>query len=507
MAISPLMAWRAGYSGSVQALRVLNGTTLETTQLGAATGFTASGWDTAIAGCPRHNRIVEFRGDLYAYHSGGGPAIYKFVFGSKTWSSVDTLPNPPNAADDNTISGFEVIDVNGEARLYLFYRTSLSTNARVRWSNDGTTWNSGATTATTPNFYRTLVYQKKVYVFAGPNANPVLSYDPAADTWTSVPVVGTSLGRPAQVLINFKGRLLLIGAQNGTWASIMTFKELVGGGFNDVSYSGGSDPGDMVTVRAAANGTLAVFEENDKLYVLFNEKAVDNASVAAGQVRVSEFVPNGAAVGSSWQENDLTATVVPAAWRTGGAFANLFSPYAAFNGYVETSTPGAPEFYAWRHHTVNAVATSTFWTWNGNAALMTVVNSDVTSEVQIASGPNTTGEHIYTEGDFDVTLENAAVEPGKVLFDFQAHSPLDASSPTNKQGRLYYSIGGSDWAVATLSTDAPTVVSGGDAAPTISANLLQGIVVGSSKFRATWDAIADGFTDAGEQVELMLNVF
>ena len=90
------------------------------------------------------------------------------------------------------------------------------------------------------------------------------------------------------------------------------------------------------------------------------------------------------------------------------------------------------------------------------------------------------------------------------------HLPLDGSSPPDKQARLWYTVGGTDWVEATLSTaggDAPITVSGTDAPPTISGNLLQGIPVGSSIFRATWDAAADGFTGAGLQVQLALEVF
>jgi len=513
MAISTLMAWRAGYSGAVQALRVLNGTTLESTQLGAATGFTASGWDTGLDGPPRHSRIVEFRGDLYVYHN-GTTGIYKFVFGSKTWSLVHTLSPAPNTGDDNTVSGFEVIEVNNEARLYLFYRQSLSTASHTRWSNDGSTWNSGAgpTSSLGVFFHRLQSYQGLIYATTGDNAgDSVRAYDPSGDTWSNVPVVGSAITTIPHVWINFKGRLLLIGPNaNFSFQGLMTFKELVGGGLNDVTYSGGSDPGDMITAQASPRGSVFAFEDNDRLYVLFNEKLVNGAGNTAGQVRCTEFIPNGTAIGSTWQENDISSTVIPAAWRTGGAFANLFHENAAFMGYVDVTVPGTPEIFAWRYRDTSTIEQSTFWTWNGNGSPMTVVNSNVTAEVQVPSGPNMTGEHVYTEGDFDVTLENLVVTPGKISFDFQAHTPLDSSSPSTKQGRLFYTLGGTDWIQATLSTaggDAPSVVSGGDPAPTISTNLLQGITVGSSVFRAVWDAVADGLVGVGEDVKLALEVF
>jgi len=261
----------------------------------------------------------------------------------------------------------------------------------------------------------------------------------------------------------------------------------------------------MVATNTSVAGSLGMFEDAGRLYFIYWEM---RNNTTLGNMRCEEFIPNGTAVGSSFQETDISATVIPAIWRTGGANENLGSLSTNVNVYVSTAIPGSPEIFWWRYDDI-PFASSTFWTWNGNASLCTVAGS-VGSQYLIPQGNNSQSENVYTDGDFDVTLENDQVSPGKISFDFQAHTPLDASSPANKQGRLHYSLGGAAWVVATLSTagpDAPSVVSGGDAAPTISANLLQGIVVGSSKFRAFWDAAADGFSSVGQEVELMLDVF
>jgi hypothetical protein len=124
---------------------------------------------------------------------------------------------------------------------------------------------------------------------------------------------------------------------------------------------------------------------------------------------------------------------------------------------------------------------------------------------------------VYTEGDFDVTLENPVTRPGLLDFDFTIQEPLDGSSISTKSGRLYYSIGGSGWTPATLSTlpeNAPAFANptsaGTDPAPTITTDsvgtVLQDIPVGH-KFTATWDSTADGFTAAGARFELMLEIF
>lgn len=520
MAIEPLMAWRPGFGTVVQAVRVLNGTTLDTSQLGAATGFATSSFDTGTNGHKGHNRIIEFQGEIYAYHN-GTQAIYRYDFGGSSWTLVDSLPNPPGATDDNSVTGFELVEVNGEQRLYLFYQQSVSTNLRGRWTSDGTTWNATAIAnyGLGIPFQKTLVYEGKVYIIAAANdPNTLHVYDPVADNWTRPPVLGSTLNGRCQVLINFKGRLLLIGPNAGTDRGPIIFKELVGGGFTDVSFSGGSDPGDMVTVQVpnrsvpliAFEGRLGSTAENGNLYVIFGEKSVGGVGDQDGQMRCHEFIPNGTTPGSSWQENNISSSVIPADWLAGGAFEGTFNTLMCLVPYIQVVDPNLPEIFFWRHRDIQTTEQSTFWTWNGPSSLMTAVNSDVDNTVQGPSSVNGTGEHRYTEGNFDVTLENGQISPGKVSFDFQVHLPLDGSSPPDKQARLWYTVGGTDWVEATLSTaggDAPITVSGTDAPPTISGNLLQGIPVGSSIFRATWDAAADGFTGAGLQVQLALEVF
>ena len=197
--------------------------------------------------------------------------------------------------------------------------------------------------------------------------------------------------------------------------------------------------------------------------------------------------------------------MVPPAWLSGGAFENNGSASANVLVHVDVSSPGSPQVFWWRLDAFNS-AISTFWTWNGPAALCTVVNS-VGHDYSFPQSPNSTGERIYTEGDFPVTLENTETQPSKIFFDVTVHQPLDSSTPGAKQGRLWYSVGGADWQVATLTSDVPSLISGVGPAPTISANLFQNILVNGDKWDAAWDAPADGFSTAGLQFELLLEVF
>lgn len=520
MGIPPLLAWKCGYGGTaVQAVRILNGTTIDATQLGDVTGFTGAVWD-ATHGPQPTNRIVEFRGNIFAFHAGTAK-IYRFDFDvgtNGTWTEVDTLPNGPGTTDDQRIAGFEIVDVGGELRLYLLYNQFVSSTARARWTSDGITWNSAATVGSLSAGFisRTLVYKGKIYITSP--AGSVDVFDPLADAWSEVTTLGFAMSGRPNLLINFKGRLLWIGSSStNSVREIMRFKELVAGGFNDVDISNTGGSTYTTLYGSSIGGNTFAFEDNDKLYVVFDEKTNATNGDGPGQVRCFEFTPDGSSPGDSWTENDITSTVVPSDWLTGGAFANLFNPRSGYSGYVDTSNPESPQIFWWRMADLNETENSTFWTWNGSSSLMTVEDSDVNRTVQPASGTNASGEHVYTEGDFNVTLENPVIRPGVVDFDFTIEEPIDGSTVTPKSGRLYYTIGGSNWIPATISTDsedAPTfanpTLAGTDPAPTVATDttgtILQNIPIGH-KFTATWDSTADGFTVAGSRFELMLEIF
>ena len=510
MAIDPLIVWRNGNGGTdVQALRLLNGTVLDATQLGAATGFSATTFDAGVGGRFGHNRGCEFRKNIYAYHN-GTTSVYRFNFGTQVWDLVHTLSPAPNTGDDQSVSAIHQLNVNGELRMYIFWQQSSSVNARAAWTNDGSTWNTSGILANSSSWpIYELSYEEKLWIVgSGSGTWEIYTFDPKTNGISGVPVVGTGISTPrGGQLLNFKGRLFLFGAVLvSTGRQPPVFKELVGGGFDDVTSSGGSDPGVFVggTTLIASQGPLAVFEWDDKIYVVVADLDVTNT---VGQMRVFEFIPNSSSPGGTFQENEISSSVIPAAWLSGGAFEGSFTARTGLMVHVQTSTPGSPEIFFWRVTDQSVTAQSTFWTWNGNASLMTVVNSDVDRSLNIVQGADIGGQFIYTEGDFDVTLENPVSNADGMSFDFQAHDPLDGTSISDKQGKLYYALGESDWAEATLNTSvAPTVLSGGDPAPTISANTLQGIAVGTSKFRATWDAVADGFTTPGEYPMLKLDV-
>jgi hypothetical protein len=506
MAIPPLLVWNN--TGTPRAYRLLNGTTLESTQLGAATGFTAAVLDLEDGRLP-HCRIIEFKRNLFLIHRG---AIYKFDHDTKTWVDQSVTLTSFPTSDDQSASPLRIIDVDGVATLIGFYNAQSSTNFYSYRTTDGENWTltfHGSNGASWPRYV--IPYQGKLWVAGRAASDIVWSFDPASNARAPYTISGVTSNRNG-FLINFQGRLFWLGTHvSGGARQPLVFQELVGGGFVDVTYTG-TDGGDMVAKDSSTAGSVGMFEDNGRLYAVFWNMINDTT---AGQMQVHEFIPNGTTIGSSFEENDISTTVIPSAWLTGGAFANTGSISTNVNVYVDVSTPESPEIFWWRYDDIPAGA-STFWTWNGPSSLCTVENS-VGSDYAIPQGPNSTGEYVFTEGDFDVTLDNPTTRPGYVDFDFELHDPLDGSSIPTKSGRLYYSIGGADWTLATLSTligDAPTFVNpslaGTDPAPTVTTDttgtVLQDIPIGH-KFKATWDSTADGFTVAGTQFELMLEIF
>jgi hypothetical protein len=481
---------------------LLNGTTLETSQLGGNTGFSATSRDNAADGSLPSKRIIEFKGDLYAVHS---TKIYRLTLGtSPTWTEVHTLVLGPNTLDDQAISGFHIANVDDDLRLFVFYQRASFSTCYGAYSTDGTTWTTTPVFSNGASWPHSALYFKGRFYFVGTtSATPLYWYNPSTNAWGSISNLGATISGQCSALCNFKGRLLFIGpAWNGT-RNTPQFKELVSGSLVDATFEGGANPtmaGDFITRNVASqSATCFPFEYQDKLYVVYPELTTANFNTANdGQMQVVQFTPNGSTEGSSWAEEDISSTVVPSSWLTGGAFDGDFDSRMAMGGYVQISDPENPEVFFWRYTQYEANGSPTFWTWNGPSSLMTVASATgLDRGFSLPLGCNVTGEVVYTEGDFDVTLENPVTRPGLLDFDFTIQEPLDGSSISTKSGRLYYSIGGSGWTPATLSTlpeNAPAFA------------VLQDIPVGH-KFTATWDSTADGFTAAGARFELMLEIF
>lgn len=514
MAIEPLLAWRPGYGATpVQAVRVVAGTTLETTQLGAATGLNTTDPDVGADGFCARNRIVEFRSNILSIQNGSTQAgVYILNHGAGTWSQQYAFPNPPNSLDDQSVTGFIPVVVNGVLRLYVFWQQSISSNTRGAYTEDGLVWTPTATFGATNWPQGGFFFDGKIH-FGSHTANQANTYDPVLDAWAAVPVIGNNVYFRTGTWINFKGRLLWIGANAVTTRGPMEMKEFVAGSWIDASFSGGANPGGMQgTLVAAQWSACYAFEDNDRLYIVYQELTTNfNDTTNNGQMQVTELIPNGSAAGSSWSENNISSTVVPSDWLTGGAFETAFHSRGALIGYSQLdNTTMVAEHFFWRFREYQTEEQSTFWEWNGNASLMTVSTSDVSRSVCVPSGPDKGGMWRYTDGDYDTHLENPQVSVGKVSFDFRAYTPLDASSPGLKSAKLYYSVGDNDWAEATISTaggDAPSVVSGADPAPGLSANTLTNITVGSSVFRAVWDSATDVGGSGGEKRRLRLRFF
>lgn len=529
MAISPLMIWQPGFGGTpVRAYRLVSGTSLESVQLGGVTSFTAGTWNTSIRGTKGHNRMVEFRGNIYLAHVATGD-VYRYDLGATDpWVVVHSLASPPNPAIDQEMSGWHIINVDGETRLYLFYKQSSASTTRGVWTADGVNWNAINTYSNNEEPRNSILFKNRVYFMGSTSGiNTYFAYNPQNDSWAEVPYSGTSVDPGAQMFGIYGDRLVAIGPSYSTARNTMIFKELVNEAFADASFSGGTDEGSMVTTQAVSQtNSCFIFEDVDRgtsgdnrLYVVFLELTTGtNDGANTGQVQVHEFIPNGSTPGSSWAENNISATVVPSTWRDGGALTTAadWHSRSCIAGYVQVSNPETPEIYMWRHRNITVDENSTMFTWNGNASVMSTAPSSLSALMLGPAGPNQTDEWVYTEGNFDVTLENEVVYPDRVELDFKVHFPLDSmgTSVTDKQGQLFYTTGGLNWMPATISTDpvdAPITVIGPDDPPTVmttsDGTILDGITIGSSTYRFVWDTVADGFTVAGTPIQIALKVF
>lgn len=504
MTATPLTVW--DNSGTPQAHRLLSGTTLESVQLGAATGFTAATIDGGAGRLPQ-NRIAIFKGDPYLMHRG---TVYVFNEGTGVWDSTGYTITSPPTSDDQAISGIHVVQVAGVEYLCGWWQVSAGINGRGWWTDDGTTFNETANismgSSTWP--YYSVIYDGRLWWCSGnTSTRHVMAWTPTSSA-VDIYDVGAGNGGENGFIYDFENRLIWIGTtRTANERMPILMKEFVAGGWVDVSISGGSNPGLTTSLFASPDGALGLFEYTGNLYAVFWSHTNTFPSQNEGEMKVIQFVPSGGA-GTSFAETDVSTTVVPSAWRTGGAFdgeGSLNTQVLVMIDQADDPTNPTVHWVRMNSYTSGSGET-TFWTFNGPGSAATVASTAISSDFAIPQGP-ITGVRTYTDGDTIPSIFNPAQIGTDVQFDFSLADAIDGSSPGDQTLRLYYNQGGHDWQIATIQTGtAPTTVSGADGPPSISTNTFTGVTPGTSVYRARWDANADGLGSPGLKYKLKLKV-
>ena len=442
------------------------------TQIGDAFGVA----DTHATSTAAHGRLVQFQGDLFALAQDGiykkddptsmaGPWTQQIAFASTSLSP--------------SYWGLHAIEVNGVMSL-IGVRPAAGIAHKYRWVKyDGTTWTEAAADTAFFSVANTqtaavIVYHNTIF-WVGGNGSTVadsISYDPATDNYTNLQAALGALflnGCGNMSMCVFEDRLFLIGAY-ASGGKIFRLCEFNGSAW--VSFQ-------TFELASGANWTVSkpsLFTDGTNMWLL--------APYDAG--------------GSGWRcwewdsamnRSEITATVLPPALRwtgaAGGAYSGTPSTARFSVIYDLNTTPGTTDIYL--YNTTSGTAGTGFasYKWNGNAALMTSVDSGGNVDHSLPLTHLTMGERIFTAGELDIKITARVGVFGGEQISFIAYG-----GGTGRKMKLHYTLEGTP---SLLPATLTAPVTGGSATLNTGLNQVEGIAAdGATVYTIVWAVRTEG---------------
>jgi hypothetical protein len=424
-------------------------------------------------------RIVQFRGDndLYAMLDG---AIYKYD-GASTWNSVHTLSGTPNGH----IGLFVAHPAGVPTLVAMFHDGAL--NFTVNYSTDGSTWNTGATknaNSDAEGKHTAVQYRNKIFASNDriSGGTRIHEYDVENHVWSAEYTAGGGTTTPA--LHVYQNRLLALHDVTDTAGSqATTIFELIGGSFQVIKtldfprQESSAKRSGPVLFTDPSTGDLIAFVVNRH-----SDSGTYGTSVGAV---VERLTPSG----GTFTSTDLTATVLPASERPGGANGSRDMMWAAFR-----AADGSVHLWRWTDD--NATTPTGFISyapWNGVGTMIgepagTIQNLSpfANAEYIIPWNLQGGGEHIWTLDEATIQLEDvAAFEDAKKTLRFRVYGDGVATFSV----RFQFSAD-EEFPDNFCTLIASTVTGGGS--PTNTTAQVDGIVSDGSLYTVEWNIVTDG---------------
>jgi len=427
------------------------------------------------------NGLIQFQGELYAMVRDGIFQKDDPTSMTGAWSSA--LVFTSTDASDVRTTGLYPMEIAGVQNLVGVFGSGSDTT--WKWVKfDGTTWTQGGGVAIGLSIQRihdVVVWNGVLYwVGSAGGTATVTSFDPGSDSFSSSTPFGASSVYNIHCFCIYQGRLFMLDSITGD--AYLT--EFVGGvwvnayGMTFLNNAGFSQ----------ANTKWCLFTDGTNMYAFVMR---DNT---AGW-KAYEF-------DSSLVLTEITNTVLPAALKSpidGGSFPNLPSGPRCVVCYDVDSVPGSTSIYLYFAVNSNTGTALTMFQWNGNAALLTSVDTGGDAWHSPPSGYSNHGERIWTAGELDIRITSRmSVLGGEQIF-FTCYG-----GGTGRKMKLYYSVDGEP-----LLTEAALIgpVTGGSATLNTGMNQVEDIDAdGSTIYSIIWDAPTDGIT-FGQRVNRAPQVF
>lgn len=398
------------------------------------------------------------------FYAAADTHVYQSLDFGSTWTAVYTMT--PFTANTINKSGLNIVYLNGQAALTIFWFNSPTSAWYGAYTFDGVNWTThGPFTglaSTTNGLTSDTVYDNSVYCTTAPGSNGnVVCYSPGVGRIISIGLSGPN-STGCACLAEYNNRLFCLFTRSSATDSQLA--EIVSGAAQTITTSiNGSG-------NAAAGNMCSLFADpNDgNLYGIFHGPT----GFVAYQWTSTLGTPT-----------NITSTVLPTSLSTTGASARLLP----FIDAVEIT--GAPRVYLWYAPDGSA---STVWVpfiWNGSGTVITTIAAaqGTVGSAMPANRYSTGAYYWYPYSPYSVITARTYVDGG-IQFTLR----LYGSSTNNNSFRIYYGLTNEEYPTrpATLSNPSSGTVVGGN----IVRNMAPGTPSGTF-FQVTWLSETDGLTD------------
>ena len=315
----------------------------------------------------------------------------------------------------------------------------------------------------------------------------MLEYNVTTDTWNSYALPDSSGGvSNGGALHVYQNRLLALHEDNNTiGVGTFTISELIGGSFQAIKTL--TYPVSATGISPGAPGFLLFTDPGTgDLIAIVQSRHTDSGTYGTN---VGNVVEQLTVSGGTFTSTDLTATVLPATERPGGANASISNLWTAFR-----ATDGTVHLWRW---TDDNAATPTgfisYMPWNGVETLMgepagTIQNLSPFANAEYIFPWNLQGggEHVWTLDEATIQLENVAgPETNIKTLRFRVYG----------DGVATYSVAfrystNEDFPNTACTLNASTVTGAGS--PTNTGSQVDGVVSDGSLYTVEWNVLADG---------------
>lgn len=460
----------------------------------------ASATLTADDGISHVNLAVEFAGDLYCVVSGA--EIRKFNPSTQNWD-LETLPAFTADANYDHTGLYVGFSATGVPRLACMFRDN-SNLARVLYLELGSSWALGAVGPTVAQSVghgpsSAMAYRNVLYCAIG--QGDVVSWDFAADTWTSQTVAGDS----SRQFFRADGRFFLLAAGQ-TNTDYMDVYEFNGASFSLLIDGSASTPSTLIeTIGSFPGDSLAydvIYDAALGLAILFSlsEEGGSNG-LKVLTIDLDTLVVT-----------DVTASVAPSliAHPGGPAINGQGNVRAQVNNETD---PLNQEVTVWVQFDSGSYAA---YLYTDNVTEMTSVGSGGSKEIALSRVQSGGGEYFYEGSD--------TANPHRSVLEVQQRVPIaggsrlfftaylfdqtgGAPAVTDVTLALYFNTAdegdkGSPGDLAEVSAAAK--VSGAGSSPTLNAGKIENVTPdGSTIYSADWNAVGGTQVADGEFHQLM----